>query len=73
MVAPDLVGKGLGGWLLRFAESQAPVEVDTLSLYTGMKSLRNLAMYERADYRRTDDPAPDGAVHLVKPNPRPGS
>ncbi len=67
MVAPDLAGKGLGGWLLRFAESHAPAGVDTLALFTGAKSTRNIAMYERAGYTLSaDGEAPPGTVHLHK-------
>jgi len=70
MVAPDLAGNGLGGWLLRFAESHAPPGVDALALFTGAKSRRNIAMYERAGYRLSDHvEAPPGVVHLRKPVP----
>ena len=57
MVAPDLAGRGLGRWLLRFAEAQAPDGVDTIVLFTGARSVRNIAMYERAGFRRTGAPA----------------
>ena len=66
MVAPDLGGRGLGRWLLQFAEGQAPADVDTVTLFTGAKSSRNVAIYERAGYRR-GGPAPAGAVGLSKP------
>jgi GNAT superfamily N-acetyltransferase len=66
MVAPDLAGRGLGGWLLRFAESQAPAEVDSIALFTGSQSARNIAMYERAGFRRAFAPVPPGVVRLVK-------
>ncbi len=67
MVAPDLAGRGLGRWLLAFAEAQAPDDAEQLVLFTGAASTRNLAMYERAGYRRASTPAPPGAVGLVKP------
>jgi tRNA (guanine37-N1)-methyltransferase len=68
MVAPDLAGNGLGGWLLRFAESHAPAGVDALALFTGAGSRRNIAMYERAGYRLSDHVTPPpGVVHLRKP------
>jgi tRNA (guanine37-N1)-methyltransferase len=66
MVAPDLGGQGLGRWLLAYAEGQAPADVEQLALFTGAASVRNLAMYERAGYRRGETPAPPGAVGLVK-------
>ena len=66
MVAPDLGGRGLGRWLLQFAEGQAPAGVDTIALFTGAKSVRNIALYERAGYRRAGS-APAGAVGLSKP------
>jgi tRNA (guanine37-N1)-methyltransferase len=66
MVAPDLSGRGLGRWLLALAESAAPDDVDEISLFTGAKSTRNIAIYERAGFRRTGVPAPPGAVGLVK-------
>jgi GNAT superfamily N-acetyltransferase len=72
MVAPDLAGRGLGGWLLRYAEAEAPDDVETIALFTGARSTRNIGMYERAGFRRTGAPAPPGAVSLVKPR-TPGS
>ncbi|KOX32579.1 FMN reductase [Saccharothrix sp. NRRL B-16348] len=65
MVAPDLAGRGLGTWLLRFAEEQAPAEVRSFRLHTGARSHRNLALYERSGYRR--GAAHDGVVTLTKP------
>jgi len=67
MVAPDQSGRGLGRWLLALAEAATPVDVDTIALFTGAKSTRNIAMYERAGFRRTTEPAPPFAVGLVKP------
>ena len=66
MVAPDLAGRGLGRWLLRYAECAAPDDVTSLGLFTGARSLRNLALYQRAGYRLGDDgrwrgPAGQGA------------
>ncbi len=71
MVAPDLAGRGLGRWLLTYAEEQAPVWATTFELFTGKRSTRNITMYERAGYRITEDAAvPAGhiqvAVQLVK-------
>jgi GNAT superfamily N-acetyltransferase len=67
MVAPDLAGRGLGRWLLAFAEAQAPDDVEQLVLFTGARSTRNQTMYERAGYRPAPTPGPPGAVGLVKP------
>ncbi len=66
MVAPDHAGKGLGRWLLRFAEAQAPDDVESITLFTGARSTRNIAMYERAGFRLSPDAAPPNAVRLVK-------
>jgi ribosomal protein S18 acetylase RimI-like enzyme len=66
MVAPDLAGRGLGGWLLRLAEAQVPADVESITLFTGSQSARNIAMYERAGFRRALAPAPPNVVCLVK-------
>ncbi len=66
MVAPDLAGRGLGGWLLRLAEAAAPADVESITLYTGAQSTRNIAMYERAGFARALAPAPPGVVRLEK-------
>ncbi len=71
MVAPDFAGQGLGRWLLAQAEAAAPDAVTRWVLFTGARSTRNLAMYERAGYRAVQDPAPPNAVALVKPRSRP--
>ncbi|MEU4520841.1 GNAT family N-acetyltransferase [Amycolatopsis sp. NPDC024027] len=70
MVAPDLAGRGLGRRLLAHAEAQAPAEARRFALFTGARSTRNIALYQRAGYRLTDAPAPGGhiagAVYLEK-------
>lgn len=66
MVAPDLAGHGLGRRLLAFAEAQAPAPAQRFALYTGARSTRNIAMYERAGYHLAESSIP-GAVHLLKP------
>ena len=71
MVAPDLAGRGLGGWLLRLAESQAPADVESITLFTGSNSTRNIAMYERAGFRRAPESEPSGVVRLLKHVDRP--
>ncbi|MFI5611133.1 GNAT family N-acetyltransferase [Amycolatopsis sp. NPDC051903] len=72
MVAPDLTGRGLGRFLLAHAESHAPATARTTELFTGAASKRNIALYERAGYRLTDQSGPADAhirhaVYLVKP------
>jgi GNAT superfamily N-acetyltransferase len=64
MVAPDLAGRGLGRWLLAYAEGAAPDDLDSVGLFTGAKSLRNLALYRRAGYRPAGES--DCSVKLVK-------
>ncbi len=66
MVAPDIAGRGLGTWLLHFAEMQAPNEVRSFELFTGARSFRNIAMYERAGFTRSSGATPTHAVRLVK-------
>ncbi len=66
MVAPDLAGRGLGGWLLRLAEAHAPEDAESITLFTGARSTRNIAIYERAGFRRSLAPAPPDAVRLEK-------
>lgn len=71
-VAPDLLGLGLGRWLLAYAEAQAPDSTAAYTLYTGERSVRNITMYERAGYRLIPDAEVPGghiagAVHLRKP------
>jgi len=64
MVAPDRQGEGLGRRLLAHAEASAPPQVDRFALFTGRRSTRNLALYERAGYRRVGEDA--AVVHLEK-------
>ena len=64
MVAPDRRGEGYGRRLLAHIESVAPAEASELALFTGVGSRSNLAMYERAGYRRTHADA--AVVHLTK-------
>jgi tRNA (guanine37-N1)-methyltransferase len=73
MVAPDLRGRGLGRWLLAYAESLAPPTTRRLSLFTGAASVSNLRMYHRAGYRRDRvQPGDPGVVRLSKPGRRRG-
>ncbi|WBB67719.1 bifunctional NAD(P)H-dependent oxidoreductase/GNAT family N-acetyltransferase [Micromonospora sp. WMMD812] len=67
MVAPDQAGEGIGSWLLSYVEGQAPDETTHCELFTGHRSTRNIALYERAGYALTaTDGTPDGSVHLTK-------
>lgn len=65
MVAPDRQGEGLGGVLLRHAESQAPDGVLWHELFTGAASPGNLARYRHAGY--TETARTDALVWLRKP------
>lgn len=65
MVAPDRQGQGLGGVLLRHAESSAPSGVVWHELFTGMASEGNLARYRHAGYVEVS--RGDGLVFLRKP------
>ncbi|MGZ4445285.1 MAG: tRNA (guanosine(37)-N1)-methyltransferase TrmD [Nocardioides sp.] len=66
MVAPDLSGRGLGRWLLAYAESAAPAEATAYALVTGAGSERNLRMYKKAGYRVRGELEP-GVLRLGKP------
>jgi NAD(P)H-dependent FMN reductase/GNAT superfamily N-acetyltransferase len=68
MVAPDLAGHGVGSWLLRHAESQAPQETTEFSLFAGAHSDRNIALYRQAGYEPVENLSEDGVgvVHLTK-------
>lgn len=72
MVAPDLVGQGIGSWLLNHIEEVAPPSTVRYILFTGSKSTRNIAIYQRAGYRleaESDGMPPGhiaGAVLLTK-------
>jgi len=67
MVAPDLQGRGVGRWLLEYAEAAAPDHTRSFTLFTGSGSADNLRMYRRAGYRPLPpDPDSPGTVRLVK-------
>jgi GNAT superfamily N-acetyltransferase len=51
MVAPDRQGEGLGGLLLRHAESHAPAAAAWHELFTGVASVGNLGRYRHAGYQ----------------------
>jgi NAD(P)H-dependent FMN reductase/ribosomal protein S18 acetylase RimI-like enzyme len=67
MVAPDYASQGLGRWLLRYAESQAPATVRRVTLSTGAKSRRNIEIYRRAGFANDASAASAGVVQLSKP------
>ncbi len=67
MVAPDLRRRGLGRWLLAYAEDQAPGEATRCALMTGAASRDNLRMYRRAGYRPVPEQREAGVVFLSKP------
>ncbi|UYM03976.1 GNAT family N-acetyltransferase [Solicola gregarius] len=67
MVAPDYVGKGIGSWLLEYAEQMAPAEATQFALFTGQRSERNIGLYERAGYALTSaESMPPHSVYLTK-------
>jgi len=68
MVAPDQRHSGLGRRLLAYAESQAPAGVTAITLFTGERSEKNIAFYQKAGYSlSSNDEIPAGAVGLRKP------
>jgi tRNA (guanine37-N1)-methyltransferase len=66
MVAPDLRGRGVGRWLLEYAESAAPPEARRITLLTGAGSHQNLRLYKRAGYRRDAEQPDPGVVRMSK-------
>jgi len=67
MVAPDLRGRGLGRWLLEYAESAAPPGARRITLFTGARSQENLRLYRRAGYRPEAEQPDPGVVRMWKP------
>ncbi|WP_281896397.1 bifunctional NAD(P)H-dependent oxidoreductase/GNAT family N-acetyltransferase [Micromonospora humidisoli] len=65
-VVPDLRGRGVGRWLLRAAEVAAGPGCRRIELFTGARSLRNIALYRSVGYRPLSPAGPDGTVHLAK-------
>lgn len=47
MVTPDLQGRGLGAWLMRYAETTAPPQVTAYQLFTASGSV---GFYEKLGY-----------------------
>ncbi len=68
MVAPDLRGRGIGRFLLAYAEAAAPDTVTTYSLLTGVEKAANVRMYEAAGYENHGPLMDDaGVLYLSKP------
>jgi tRNA (guanine37-N1)-methyltransferase len=68
MVAPDVRGRGLGRFLLEYAERAAPPSVTTYALFTGAGKAGNLRMYKKAGYRNHGErPDVPGVVRFSKP------
>lgn len=65
-VVPDLRGRGLGRWLLRTAEADAPPDCRRVLLFTGAKSLRNIDLYQSEGYQSIPLTDPDGTTCLTK-------
>lgn len=63
MVAPDQQGRGLGTRLLVRAESLFPGM--RLELFTGRRSVRNIALYERCGFRKCREEVTPGGLTLV--------
>jgi tRNA (guanine37-N1)-methyltransferase len=65
MVAPDLRGRGIGRFLLEYAERAAPPSVTTYSLLTGTDNQQSQRMYKKAGYRSRGEVRP-GVVRFTK-------
>lgn len=63
-VVPDRAGQGLGGAMLRLAETRLPATVTRMELVTGARSLSNHRFYQRRGYRFIPL-APQDADHPV--------
>jgi tRNA (guanine37-N1)-methyltransferase len=69
MVAPDLRGRGIGRFLLEYAERAAPPSVTTYSLLTGTDNQHSQKMYKKAGYRSQGEVGP-GVVRFTKARSR---
>jgi GNAT superfamily N-acetyltransferase len=65
MVAPDQRGEGLGRFLLRYAERNAPATVTDFQVFVAEDNAANRAFYERAGFAVSGEQAP-GVVRLTK-------
>jgi tRNA (guanine37-N1)-methyltransferase len=65
MVAPDLRGRGLGRWLLRYAEEAAPPQATAYALVTGTGNAGSQRLYRKAGYRPRGEVRP-GVVRMTR-------
>jgi tRNA (guanine37-N1)-methyltransferase len=65
MVVPDQQGEGLGRYLLRYAERNAPAAVTDFQVFVAEDNDANRAFYERAGFTVSGEQAP-GVVRLTK-------
>ncbi len=68
MVAPDLRGRGIGRWLLEYAERAAPPSATTYALVTGSDNATSRKLYRKLGYRSRGEIRP-GVVRWTKPRP----
>jgi ribosomal protein S18 acetylase RimI-like enzyme len=64
VVHPNCRNRGLGRQLMGAIEARFP-EARTWRLFTGPKSVRNIALYEKLGYRRVESPASAFGTGLV--------
>jgi tRNA (guanine37-N1)-methyltransferase len=65
MVAPDLQGQGLGGWLMSEIEARAPSSTRRIRLITGAASTANIGFYRRRGYAEAARDVDDVGVEIV--------
>jgi GNAT superfamily N-acetyltransferase len=65
-VAPDKFRQGLGGAMLRLAESRLPASVRHVGLVTGLRSFGNHAFYARYGYAIVEQDPAAGIVRFEK-------
>jgi NAD(P)H-dependent FMN reductase/GNAT superfamily N-acetyltransferase len=70
-VAPTWRGQGIGSWLLKFAEGKSVPDVNTFEIRTGIRSERNIALYESLGYQIVDRNEFDGDVGLTRTRQHP--
>jgi ribosomal protein S18 acetylase RimI-like enzyme len=51
IVAPDMQGRGIGTHLMTELEKRLRPRVERFEVFTGSRSIRNIALYERLGYR----------------------
>jgi GNAT superfamily N-acetyltransferase len=65
-VVPDRFRTGIGGALLRLAESRLAASVGRIELITGLRSVSNHAFYARNGYEPVDRDEARGIVRFAK-------